>query len=38
MSVVTDYLSALPSAEREAVLGGNAQRFWKISVAVGSDR
>ena len=33
MSVVTEYVSALSSAEREAVLGGNAQRFWKLKLA-----
>jgi L-fuconolactonase len=30
LDVVRDYLSALPSADREAVLGGNAQRFWNL--------
>ena len=30
LDVVRDYLSALPSADRDAVLGGNAQRFWKL--------
>jgi L-fuconolactonase len=30
LDVVRDYLSALPSAGREGVLGGNAQRFWNL--------
>lgn len=32
MAVVTDYLENRPGAEREAVLGGNAQRFWNLEV------
>jgi L-fuconolactonase len=32
LDVVRDYLSVLPSADREAVLGGNAQRFWKLKL------
>jgi L-fuconolactonase len=32
MAVVTDYLQDRPEAEREAVLGGNAQRFWNLEV------
>jgi len=32
LDVVRDYLSALPTADREAVLGGNAQRFWRLKV------
>jgi L-fuconolactonase len=30
MSVVKDYLAGFPVAEQEAVLGGNAQRFWRL--------
>jgi L-fuconolactonase len=35
MSVVTDYLEDRPGPEREAVMGGNAQRFWNLPL--GSD-
>ena len=34
MAVVTDYVGALGGADRDAVLGGNAQRFWNLSVTV----
>jgi L-fuconolactonase len=30
MAVVTQYLEGRPAAERDAVLGGNAQRFWRL--------
>jgi L-fuconolactonase len=30
MSVVKDYLAHCSAADHEAVLGGNAQRFWKL--------
>jgi predicted TIM-barrel fold metal-dependent hydrolase len=30
MSVVKDYLAGFSDADLEAVLGGNAQRFWKL--------
>jgi L-fuconolactonase len=30
MSVITDYVSTLTADEQDAVLGGNAQRFWKL--------
>jgi L-fuconolactonase len=30
IAVVTDYVAALASADREAVLGGNAKRFWRL--------
>src|SRR5262245_39292902 len=30
MSVVFDYVAARPSREQDAVLGGNAQRFWRL--------
>jgi len=30
--VVREYLSALPSGDRAAVLGGNAQRFWNLKL------
>jgi len=32
LDVVREYLSTLPSADRVAVLGGNAQRFWKLKL------
>ncbi|MCA1563047.1 MAG: amidohydrolase family protein [Acidobacteria bacterium] len=32
MSVVIDYLANRPEAEREAVLGGNAHRFWNLPI------
>jgi L-fuconolactonase len=34
MAVVTDYVCALGSADRDAVLGDNAQRFWSLPTAV----
>jgi L-fuconolactonase len=34
MAVVTDYLAARPPHERDAVLGGNAIRFWNLTVPV----
>jgi L-fuconolactonase len=30
MAVVVDYLAERPASERDAVLGGNAQRFWNL--------
>ena len=36
MAVVGDYLARKPSHERDAVLGGNAQRFWNLNVATGA--
>ena len=30
MRVVGDYISARPEEERQAILGGNAQRFWRL--------
>jgi len=30
MNVVKNYLASFSDADREAVLGGNAQRFWKL--------
>lgn len=36
MSVVTDYLAERPAPERDAVLGGNAQRLWRLAVQHGS--
>jgi len=30
MSVVLDYVATLSSDEQDAVLGGNAQRFWRL--------
>ena len=32
MSVVVDYVADRPAHERDAVLGGNAQRFWNLAV------
>lgn len=31
MGVVLDYLASRPAHEQEAVLGGNAQRFWRLT-------
>ena len=37
MAVVVDYLAERPASERDAVLGGNAQRFWNLSgIGVGT--
>ncbi len=36
LDVVREYLSALPSGDRAAVLGGNAQRFWNTETHEGS--
>jgi L-fuconolactonase len=33
IAVVTDYVAALSSADRDAVLGGTAQRFWDLKLA-----
>ena len=30
MAVVSDYVAGRPQSERDAVLGGNAQRFWNL--------
>jgi len=32
MNVVMDYVADRPAGERDAVLGGNARRFWNLSV------
>jgi L-fuconolactonase len=32
MAVVSDYVKERPANERDAVLGGNAQRFWNLNV------
>jgi L-fuconolactonase len=32
MGIVRDYLGRLSTEAREAVLGGNAQRFWKLKL------
>jgi L-fuconolactonase len=32
MQVIMDYVARRPSAEQDAVLGGNAQRFWNLVV------
>ena len=34
LSVVTEYLAARPSHERDAVLGGNAAKFWNLQMPV----
>ena len=34
MAVVTDYIKTLSSGERQAVTGGNAQRFWNLKTTV----
>src|SRR5262249_8303886 len=34
MAVVSDYVAARPAHEREAVLGGNAVRFWDLKLPV----
>jgi L-fuconolactonase len=31
MGLVKDYLSGHPEQEREAILGGNARRFWRLN-------
>lgn len=39
MAIVIDYVSHRPAAERDAVLGGNARRFWNLNVgAVAGER
>jgi L-fuconolactonase len=32
MHVVLDYVSSRPAHEQQAILGGNAQRFWRLKV------
>ncbi len=32
MAVLSEYVADRPAAERDAVLGGNAQRFWNLTV------
>jgi L-fuconolactonase len=34
MAVVADYLDRRPSTDRDAVLGGNAIRFWNLQLEV----
>ena len=34
MNIVIDYVAARPDHERDAVLGGNARRFWNLRTAV----
>jgi L-fuconolactonase len=36
MAVVSSYLADRPAHERDAVLGGNAQRFWNLTVTTGA--
>jgi L-fuconolactonase len=36
MSVVTDYLERRPRADRDAVLGENAQRLWRLDTQAGT--
>jgi L-fucono-1,5-lactonase len=38
MRVVIDYLDSRPPADRDAVLGGNAQRFWNLAEASAGPR
>jgi L-fuconolactonase len=38
MSVVKDYLTGFSDADRQAVLGGNAQRFWKLMPPLTRDK
>jgi len=41
MNVVVDYMAGRPAHEQDAVLGGNAQRFWRLeddTVDAGGDR
>jgi L-fuconolactonase len=38
MAVITDYLDGRPASEREAVMGGNAARFWRLPVGEIVDR
>jgi L-fuconolactonase len=38
MRVVTDYIRARPAAEQEAVLGGNAARFYRLSVGPAEEQ
>jgi L-fuconolactonase len=35
IEVVADYLKSFPTETREAVMGGNAQRFWRLKPQVG---
>ena len=28
--MIDEYLAARPASEREAVMGGNAERFWNL--------
>jgi L-fuconolactonase len=37
MAVVVDYLADRPALERDAVLGGNAQRFWNLSTVSAAE-
>jgi len=36
MGLVLEYMRDRPAAERDAVLGGNAQRFWRLQVQEGT--
>ena len=38
MAVVVEYLADRPQRERDAVLGGNAQRFWNLSVSAAETK
>jgi len=38
MKVVMDYVADRPARERDAVLGGNAQRFWNLTVTAAETR
>jgi L-fuconolactonase len=38
IAIVDDYLAGRPVAEREAVMGGNATRFWRLPIEKASQR
>jgi L-fuconolactonase len=37
MALVSDYLADRPAQERDAVLGGNAQRFYNLTVTSAAE-
>ena len=38
MNVVVEYLCDRPAEQQDAILGGNAQRFWNLNVTAGTRR
>lgn len=38
MSLVVDYIASRPAHEQEAILGGNARRFWRLNGEDGTSR